>query len=115
MKKLTKVLCSTILVIIALTALSACTSTAATAQRICTIRQESRGDAVAVRDAIALRFDTFDANTQAKLKRLDVTLQELDTIGAAACSHRSFDGARALDLALRGVSLAADLKAKGVI
>jgi hypothetical protein len=109
MKKLT------VLLVASLLAFCACTSANQSAQRICTIRLEARPDAVAVRETIALRFDTFDADTQAQLKRLDVWLAELDLIGEAACNFRSFDAARAIELAVKGVALAAELKAKGVI
>lgn len=96
----------------------------ATMQAGCDLYTTSRPDIVKARDLVASNWDRIPEDAKPTLLRLNAVLPQLDATGqllcAAAFSLESVSGSNVkwdevLSTVLRGVSLAAELKARGVI
>jgi hypothetical protein len=114
------VVCALLALIIASLFITGCATATQSAKRVCEIREQIRPDAVVVRAAIAARFDTFDPDTQAKLRRVDAYLLELDDLTALCeTGGPGFDASaaigKAVELGLKIAPLVSQLKERGVI
>lgn len=92
------------------------------AGELCEIYQTVRPDVVEGRDIIKASFDQFSPEAQETFRRIDEELPKIDNAGQLVCevarlggSGRGVDWNAVTSAVIKGVSLAARLRAEGVI